>query len=50
MSVRDLEAILDEVFRNDLSKKRGKKRSGTKAETYITRGKQKEYILEWGHR
>ena len=50
MSVRDLEAILDEVFRNHLSKKRGKKSSGTKAETYITRGKQKEYILKWGNR
>ena len=50
MSVRDSEAILDEVFRNDISKKRVKKRFDTKAETYITRGKQKEYILEWGNR
>lgn len=46
MSVRDLEATLNEVFDNDLSKREAKKRSGTKAETYTTRGKQKEYILE----
>ena len=33
VSARDLEAILDEVSRNDLSEKRGTKSFGTKAES-----------------